>query len=392
MRSWGALAGLKVVDLSRVLAGPLCGQMLGDHGAQVIKVEPPNGDDTRSWGTPLPNGSSSYFESINRNKQNICLDLRVDDDRATLWRLLADADVVIENFKIGTMAGWGMDYEKDLAPRFPGLIYCRISGYGDDGPLGGLPGYDAALQAYSGLMSVNGEPDRDPMRIGVPLVDTVTGLNAVAGILMAVVERSRSGLGQLVECTLFDTALSLLTPHSGSWITSGKVPPRTGAAHPMIAPYETFHTSNGPFFVAAANDRQFVALADVLGAPELARDARFITNADRLANLPALRGLLAALFAPWDPDELSAGLLARGVTASPVNDVSQALGSAHAAHRGMLVEVDDYRTVAPPIKLTRTPGGVTSRPSAKNGDADAIRAAASRPASAETEIGGREST
>ncbi len=371
---WGALSGIKVVDLSRVFAGPLCGQMLGDNGAQVIKVEPPNGDDTRLWGTRLPEGSSSYFESINRNKQNICLDLRQDSDRDTLWRLLEDADVVVENFKRGTMASWGFDYQRDLAPRFPRLIYCRISGYGDDGPLGGLPGYDAALQAYSGMMSVNGEPDRDPMRVGVPLVDTVTGIHAFAGILMALVERTRSGKGQAVECTLFDTALSLLTPHSGSWLTSGQVPPRTGAAHPMIAPYETFHTPRGLFFVAAANDRQFASLAEVLGTPELASDERFARNVDRLVNVATLRELLAARIADWDPVELCAILLEHGVTASPVNDVAQALNSPHAEHRGMLLELDGYRTVAPPIKLARTPARLERRPSAKNGDAEAVRA------------------
>ncbi len=372
---WGALAGITVVDLSRIVAGPLCGQLLGDNGARVIKVEPPNGDDTRMWGNQLPDGSSSYFESINRNKQNISLDLRTEEDRATLWRILEGADVLIENFKPGTMSGWGMDYERDLAPKLPQLIYCRISGYGDDGPLGGLPGYDAALQAYGGLMSVNGEPDRDPMRVGVPLVDTVTGIYAFSGILMALIERARSGLGQRVESTLFDTALSMLIPHSGTWLTSGDVPPRTGAAHPWIAPYETFHTAQGLFFVAAANDRQFVALCDVLGIPELAQDERFALNADRRANLEALREVLAAKIAEWDPGELSTVLLQRGVTASPVNDTAQALSSPHAAHRGMLVELDGYRTVGPPIKLSRTPAGVVKRPSAKNGDAAEIRAA-----------------
>lgn len=370
----GALSDVRVLDLSRVLAGPLCGQLLGDHGARVIKVEAPSGDDTRRWGTLRPGGTSSYFDSINRNKSNIRLDLRQDEDRATLWRLIEDADVVIENFKPGTMAKWGMDYGAELAPRFPELIYCRISGYGDNGPLGGLPGYDAALQAYSGLMSINGEPDRDPMRLGIPVVDTVTGLYAFSGILMALYERTRSGRGQKIECTLFDTSLSLLHPHSAHWLANGKLPVRTGAAHPSIAPYETFSTARGLFFIAAANDRQFTALAEVLDAPHLAADERFATNELRLVNVAELRTALAERIQRRDPDALAAELLARGVTASPVQDIAQALLSPHARHRNMLVELDDYRGVGIPIKLERTPGGVTRAPSLLGADSAEVLA------------------
>jgi crotonobetainyl-CoA:carnitine CoA-transferase CaiB-like acyl-CoA transferase len=373
--TYGALAGVRVLDLSRVLAGPLCGQLLGDHGAQVIKVESPRGDDTRLWGTILPGGTSSYYDSINRNKSNICLDLNTDEDRQTLWRLLEESDVVIENFKPSTMAKWGMDYERDLAPRFPSLIYCRISGYGDDGPLGGLPGYDAALQAYSGLMSVNGEPDRDPMRVGVPLVDTVTGLYAFSGILMALFERTQHGHGQKIECTLFDTSLSLLHPHSAHWLTSGKLPVRTGAAHPSIAPYETFSSARGLFFIAAANDRQFAALADVLDVPTLTADARFSTNELRLANVATLREVLSEQIQKWDPDELSAQLLARGVTASPVQNIAEAILSPQAQHREMLVELGDYVTVGIPIKLGRTPGKVAKAPSLRGADRASVLAA-----------------
>ena len=369
---YGALNGVRVLDLSRVLAGPYCGQLLGDHGALVTKVEAPAGDDTRLWGTPLPEGTSSYYNSINRNKENICLDLRTEAGRDVLWQLLETTDVVIENFKPGTMAKWGLDYISDLAPRFPRLVYCSISGYGNDGPLGGLPGYDAALQAYSGLMSVNGEAEREPMRIGVPVVDGVTGILAFSGILMALYEREHSGKGQAVECTLFDTSLSLLHPHSAHWLASGELPVRTGAAHPSIAPYETFATSRGLFFISAANDRQFASLTEVLGMPQLASDERFLSNTDRLGHVDELRAILRDLIQTRDPDELGAALLARGVAASPVQDVAESLLSPQSKHRNMLVEIDGYSSVGIPIKLDRTPGRIAKAPSLKNADEAAI--------------------
>lgn len=371
-RGYGALNGIRVLDLSRVLAGPYCGQLLGDHGALVTKVEAPAGDDTRSWGTLLPEGTSSYYNSINRNKDNICLDLSTEEDRETLWKLIETADVVIENFKAGTMAKWGLDYVTDLAPRFPRLVYCNISGYGNDGPMGGLPGYDAALQAYSGLMSVNGEAEREPMRIGVPVVDGVTGILAFSGILMALFEREHSGRGQAVECTLFDTSLSLLHPHSAHWLANGELPVRTGAAHPSIAPYETFATARGPFFISAANDGQFASLAEVLGVADLARDERFLTNAVRLVHVDELRTILRSLIQFRDPDELGAELLARGVAASPVQDVAESLLSPQSRHRDMLVEIDGYASVGIPIKLDRTPGRIAKAPSLKNADEAAV--------------------
>jgi crotonobetainyl-CoA:carnitine CoA-transferase CaiB-like acyl-CoA transferase len=376
---FGALAGVRVLDLSRVFAGPYCGQLLGDHGAHVIKVEGPAGDDTRYWGMLVPEGSSSYYDSINRNKYNLSLDLGSEEGRAVLWKLLETTDVLIENFKPGTMARWGFDFERDLAPRFPGLIFCSISGYGTDGPMGGLPGYDAALQAYGGLMSVNGEADGDPLRIGVPIVDGVTGIFAFAGILMALFERASSGRGQAIESTLFDTSLSLLNPHSAHWLTNGTLPVRTGAAHPSIAPYETYTTARGQFFISAANDRQFASLVEVLGAPELAEDPRFIGNSARLTHVEELRAALTPLIQHRDPDELGAALLARGVAASPVQDVSQALQSPHAAHRDMLVDLDGYRTVGIPIKLARTPGRIAKKPSLLNGDAEEVMGSLGEP-------------
>jgi crotonobetainyl-CoA:carnitine CoA-transferase CaiB-like acyl-CoA transferase len=368
-----ALAGLRVLDLSRVLAGPYCAQMLGDHGAEVIKVESPAGDDTRIWGPPYhSDGKSAYYTGINRNKQNLCLDLSTPPGQRVLWRLLERADVVIENFKAGTMARWGFDYRSVLTERFPRLIYCQITGYGSTGPLGGLPGYDAVLQAYGGLMSVNGQPDGDPLRVGVPLVDMVTGMLSFAGVLLALEERHRSGRGQLVDCTLLDSALSLLHPHSSAWLADGQLPRRTGSAHPTIAPYDTFHTKEGLFFVSAANDRQFASLVGVLGQPQLASDIRFASNSDRVVNVAELRCLLAELISEWEPEALGRELLAVGVAASPVNDVAQALTSAQALHRHMVVSSETYRGVGIPIKLDRSPGSVRSEPAHKGADTRAV--------------------
>ncbi len=368
-----SLAGLRVLDLSRVLAGPYCAQMLGDHGAEVVKVESPAGDDTRIWGPPYyPDGRSAYYTGINRNKANLCLDLSRAEGQQVLWRLLETTDVVIENFKAGTMARWGLDYTSVLADRFPRLIYCQITGYGVTGPLGGLPGYDAVLQAYGGLMSVNGEATGDPLRVGVPLVDMVTGMLSFAAVLLALQERHRSGRGQLVDCTLLDSALSLLHPHSSAWLADGQLPRRTGSAHPTIAPYDTFHTKEGLFFVSAANDRQFAALVKVLGQPELAQEPRFSSNTDRVINVAALREVLAALICEWEPEELGRELLTVGVAASPVHDVAQALTSAQALHREMVVSTGDYTGVGIPIKLSRSPGSVRCEPVDKGADTSAV--------------------
>ena len=365
----GALRGIRIVDVSAVLAGPYCSQMLGDHGAEVIKVEPPAGDATRLFGPPyMPDGKSAYYTGINRNKKGICVDLSTEKGQQVLVDLLRSADVLIENFKAGTMERWGLGYEDTLSTQFPGLVYCRITGFGTDGPLGGLPAYDAVLQAYGGLMSVNGEADQEPLRVGVPIVDLVTGMLAFSGILLALHERMSSGKGQLVDCTLLDTAISLLHPHSASWLADGQVPRRTGSAHPSIAPYDNFATPAGPFFVGAGSDRQFEALVAVLGRPDLARDERYATNEVRVVHVESLRETLAALIWNWDRDVLGAELLKAGVPAMPVNDVSQAVMSPQALHRQMLVEMEDYRGVGVPIKLSGSPGSVRIPPPAKGAD------------------------
>lgn len=370
----GSLHGVRVVDLSRILAGPLCSQMLADHGAEVIKVEPPAGDDTRTWGPPFVSDTmSAYHTGVNRNKNNICLDLTSPDGQQVLGELLSGADVVVENFKAGTLAKWGLS-DDVIAERFPRLIHCRITGFGIDGPMGGMPGYDAVLQAYGGLMSINGEPSGPPQRVGVPIVDMVTGIYAFSGVLLALHDRHTTGRGQLVDCTLLDTAVSLLHPHSPSWLASGELPQRTGSAHPSIAPYDVFDAVGGVIFIGAGNDRQFRRLGEVLGIPDLADDARFATNADRVHNVAQLRPVLADRIAERDRHELARDLLESGVPATPVHDVGEALSDPQVRHREMVVERDGYRGTGIPIKLGRTPGRVHTAPREQGADTRRILA------------------
>jgi crotonobetainyl-CoA:carnitine CoA-transferase CaiB-like acyl-CoA transferase len=354
MDASGTLAGIKVIDLSRVLGGPYCTQILGDHGADVIKVEPPAGDETRTWGPPFVDGTSSYFIGVNRNKRGIVLDLASEDGQRALLGLLEGADVLVENFKTGTLEKWGLGGET-LRERFPRLIHCRISGFGADGPLGGMPGYDAAIQAMSGLMSVNGDAGSGPMRIGVPVVDLVTGLNAAIGILLALQDRHRSGLGQFVEASLFDCALSVLHPHLANYFVSGKTPERHGNAHPNVAPYDTFDTRTSPIFLAVGNNGQFGKLCEQLGCPDLAEDPRFSTNAGRVQNREALKPILEKYLVDLEGAALADRLLKAGVPCGPVLTVPEAAAHPHTRHRAMIVEFDGYRGVASPIKLSRNP-------------------------------------
>lgn len=361
----GALAGVTVIDLSRVLGGPYCGQILADHGADVLKIEPPQGDETRTWGPPFENGVASYYMGINRNKRGMRLDLTQAADRDHLLTLLAGADVLLENFKTGTLEKWGLGYDV-LKEKFPRLVHCRVSGYGADGPLGGLPGYDAAIQALSGIMSVNGEVGSEPLRVGLPVVDMVTGLNAALGVLMALQERQRSGQGQFVEAALYDCGLSLLHPHAANWFGDKRVPNRTGNAHPNIYPYDAFPTQTTPIFLAVGNDRQFVQLCQVLGAPELAQAPAFASAGDRSVNRASLRPKLIELLSALDGESLVEALGEKGVPCAPILDVPQALNHPHTAHRGMTVSMPNgYQGLASPIKLSRTPASYRLPPPAE---------------------------
>jgi len=353
--SSGALAGIRVLDVSRILGGPYCGQILGDHGADVLKVEPPQGDDTRTWGPPFKDGVASYYHGLNRNKRTMHLDLGQAQGRDALIALVAEADVLIENFKTGTMERWGIGYEA-LSQRFPRLVWCRVSGFGSDGPLGALPGYDAAVQAMTGVMSVNGEAEGGPLRVGLPVVDMVTGLNAVIGVLLALQERQRSGRGQLVEAALYDSGLSLLHPHAANWFVDGKTPQRTGNAHPNISPYDALVTRTAPIFVAVGNDRQFGSFCRCIGRPDLAEDPRYATASARSTHRVALKAALEAETQNFDGEELVALMMDAGVPAAPVLSVDAALAHPHTAHRNMLVDLPGgYRGIGAPIKLDRTP-------------------------------------
>ncbi len=354
----GALTGVKVVDLSRVLAGPLCTQILSDHGASVIKIEPPGGDETRGWGPPFLDDTGAYFVGINRNKRDMVLDLNQPKAREVVLRLLEDADVLVENFKTGTLEKWGLGYEEVLKARFPKLIYARISGFGDDGPLGGMPGYDAVLQAMCGVMSINGNPEAGPTRIGISIVDMATGLNAVIGILLAMTERNRSGRGQAVELTLYDTALSLLHPHAANWFMDGRVPQLVGSGHLTIMPYDKFSVRNGEeIFIGIGNDGQFRKFCQHVGLDGVSSDPRFSRNGDRTVNRHELRPLIEQALAERDATDLCEALLRVGVPAGPVLSVPEAFAHPHTAHRNMRVELGSEQSgTGVPVKLSLTPG------------------------------------
>ncbi|OLU10413.1 carnitine dehydratase [Achromobacter denitrificans] len=361
--SKSALSGVVVLDVSRVLAGPFAAQMLGDHGAEVIKLESYDGDDTRGYGPPFVDGDAPYYVGLNRNKQDLAVDLSAPAGREVLFKLLERVDVLVENFKLSTWRKWGVDDPAALTRRFPRLIHCRVSGFGETGQWGGLPGYDAAVQALSGLMSINGDPALDPVRIGIPLVDTSTGMNAVIGVLLALYEREKSGLGQSIEVTLFDTALGMLHPHTSNALNGGKSA-RTGNGHPNIVPYDLFPTRSGKLFVAVGNDRQFARLCETIGKPELATDERFRRNSDRVVNRDALREELSGQLAGLDGQQLFRQLMALGVPCAPMLSVEQALAMEHTATRQMSASIGQYRVTGIPIKLERTPGALRLPPPA----------------------------
>ncbi|MBP6563635.1 MAG: CoA transferase [Neisseriaceae bacterium] len=365
----GSLQGIKVIDLSRVLGGPFCTQVLADHGAEVIKIEPPSGDETRLWGPPFQDGSAAYFAGVNRNKQGLVLDLRQAEGQAVLRTLLADADVLVENFKIGTLEKWGLGNPDALASAFPRLIHCRISGFGADGPLGGLPGYDSVIQAMTGIMSMNGEAEGTPLRVGLPVVDMVTGLNASIGILLALQARQHSGRGQFVEAALYDSGVSLLHPHIPNYLMSGQVPGRSGNAHPNIAPYDVYATATDPIYIAVGNNAQFAKLCRHIGAGVLLEDERFVDNARRCAHRVALKQDLEGFLSQFKGPELAMALIQEGVPCGPILTVADVVEHPHTAHRQMLVSMgSDYRGMGSPIKLSHSPASYRSPPPRFGGD------------------------
>jgi formyl-CoA transferase len=337
--------------------------VLSDHGAEVIKLEPPQGDEVRDWGPPFDSaGDASYFVGVNRNKRSVGLDLSKPAGKEVLLRLLEGADVLVENFKPGSMEKWGLGYEAVLSKRFPRLIHCRVSGFGGEGPLGGFPGYDAVLQAMVGLMSINGTENSGPTRLGTPIVDIATGLFSTIAILMALHEREKSGQGQYCDMTLHDCGMALLHPHAANYFLSDKRPKATGNPHPNLVPYSKFKTKTCEIFIAAGNDPAFRKFCEFLGIPDVAKDERFATNGARVINRDALTEILEKRFSSEDGHDLTRRMLAVGLPAGPVLHVDEAMAADHTAFRDMVADIGDFRALNTPIKLSRTPGGARTRP------------------------------
>ena len=357
-----ALDGILVADFSRVLAGPLCTMTLGDLGADVVKVERPDGgDDTREWGPPWHEEGATYYLGLNRNKRSVRLDLKDPGDLALAKRLAARADVVVESFRPGTIDRLGLGYD-DVASGNPGVVYCSISAFGTGERAAALPGYDLLLQAMSGLMSVTGETDGRPLKVGAALIDMICGLFAANGILAALHARSRTGAGQRVHVSLMDSALAALLNQGSGFLNAGVVPGRLGNRHPSITPYETFRAADGDFAVACGNDALFRRLCAAIGRPELAEDARYADNRARLEHRDALTADLEAAFAGADAAEWVARLGEAGVPAGPINDIGEAFAFAEDLGLEPWVEVDGVRTVRPAVTLGTTPAAVRRRP------------------------------
>ena len=358
----GALEGKLVIDLSRVLGGPYCTQILGDHGAEIVKVEPPRGDETRDWGPPFHDEDAAYFLGVNRNKRSIGLDLSKAEGREVLFRLLEKADVLIENYKPGTMEKWGLGYEEVLKEKYPSLIHCRVSGFGDDGPWVGYPGYDAIIQAMAGWFSINGEAGSNPTRLGLAMVDMGTGLYSAIAILMAMNERENSGAGQYLDMTLYDCAVSLMHPHIVNYNLSGNIPVATGNAHPNISPYDTFRTKTVDIFVGAGNNRAWAKMCNEIQRPELIEDPRFIKNIDRVNNRGELKAEIESSLMKIDGEEICGRLAKAGLAAGPIHDTAQVVDHPHTLHREMTIQQDWYKMTGTPIKFSRTPGSIRHLP------------------------------
>jgi crotonobetainyl-CoA:carnitine CoA-transferase CaiB-like acyl-CoA transferase len=371
------LAGLTVIDFTRVLSGPYCTMLLADMGARVIKLEQPGrGDDTRGWGPPFVNGESAYFLSINRNKESVTLDLKQTAARRVLESLLARADVLVENFRPGTMERLGLSYER-LAARFPRLVYCSISGFGQTGPRRNEPGYDAVIQGEAGLMSITGDAAGPPYRLGVAISDIVSGMFAAQGITLALLARFRTERGQHVDIGMLDATAALLTYQAGIYFATGTTPTRMGNRHPTIAPYETFHALDGDFVVAVGNDEQFRRLCSIIGTESLATDERFVTNRARVVHYNELRPLLVERLRTRAREEWVRDLKAAGVPCGSVRDIAEVLADPQLDARGMIDTIDHItagaiRVLGVPIKLSATPGSIRTAPPALGQHTDRI--------------------
>jgi succinate---hydroxymethylglutarate CoA-transferase len=363
----GPLAGIRVVDLTRILAGPLCTMMLGDMGADVIKIEPPDrGDDTRGWGPPFVAGESAYFLGINRNKRSLTLNMAVPAGQQVLSALVVKADVLIDNFRIGTLEKWGFT-DAWFAQHAPRLVRCSITGYGSSGPKAALPGYDFILQAESGLMSICGEPDGEPTKYGVAIVDVCTGMLACSSIVAALNARHRTGTGQKVELSLYETSLAMLINVASNYLTAGRNAARFGNGHPSIVPYTTYRAADAMIAIGIGNERQFARTAEVLGHPEWATDDRFTSNRARVENRGAIDGLINEALSHDNADVWLVKLKAVGVPCGKINSVAEALDDPHTAARDMIATIEHstigvLKMLGVPFKFSETACSVRRPP------------------------------
>ncbi len=363
----GALTGIKVLDLTRVLAGPYSTMILGDLGAEVIKVEAPGGsDDTRYWGPPFKGTESAYYLCANRNKRAITLNLKTEEGRAVLKKLIERSDVVIENFKSGTMERWGLGYD-ELKTLNPKVIHCSITGFGQNGPYQNLPGYDFIIQAMSGLMSITGSEQSGPMKVGVAISDIITGLYANIGILAALQERAQSGEGQSIDISLFDSQISTLANVASNYLISGHIPGLLGNQHPNIVPYQPFPTMDGEMVIAVGNDSQFKRLCSLLGLEHFADDEKFATNAKRLENREQLVEQIAAQMETKNSQQWLKLLNENGIPAGPIQNMEQVFNDPQVKERNMVIEMEhptigSIPLVGSPLKLSRTPVEIRSHP------------------------------
>lgn len=364
------LQGIKVVELARILAGPWAGQLLADLGAEVIKVESPDGDDTRQWGPPFvtyEDGSrdAAYYHACNRGKSSVIADFSTSKGQQIVRDLISDADVLIENFKLGGLAKYGLDYAS-LSAINPRLIYCSITGFGQTGPYAHRAGYDLIIQGMSGIMDLTGEPDGEPQRIGVAFADVFTGIYSVVAIEAALLQRTRTGTGQHIDMALFDTMIGVLANQGTNYLVSGASPKRMGNAHPNIVPYAAFPASDGWIMLAVGNDGQYRKFAKLVG---IAEDDRFATNERRVENRAILEPIVREATSKWARDELLAALEAESIPAGPINTVAQALSDPQAVARGLSVDLDGgLKGLAPPIRMSGASIGGT-RPSPRLGKA-----------------------
>lgn len=354
------LEGIRVVELARILAGPWIGQTLADLGADVIKVEAPEGDDTRRWGPPFVEHASgggadaAYYHCCNRGKRSVVADLKTDDGRALVRELVGRADVFIENFKVGGLKKYGLDYES-LSGQNPRLVYCSVTGFGQTGPYAERAGYDAMIQAMSGIMALTGEPNGTPQKMGVAFADIFSGVYGVVGIQAALLQRERTGAGQHIDVSLLDTMVGVLANQNLNYLVSGEVPQRMGTAHPNIVPYQVFAVADGHVMLATGNDAQYVKVCAILGVPELARDPDYLTNQDRVRNRERLVPLLASAFLAKRRDAVLGEFESAGVPAGPINTLADVHVDPQVLHRRLRVDIPAPWLAAGRVPSIRTP-------------------------------------